>query len=151
MSVSGHNADGTANDARSLVASADRCLAAWAYERLGAAGITVCGEAADLEGAVLLAGELRPDVCLLDVALPGGAMTALHEIRAQAPATRVVMLAASADEPSLLPAVRAGASGCMVGTPGGPAFGRALADVMAGHAALPRTLLARLVATLGPV
>jgi DNA-binding NarL/FixJ family response regulator len=112
--------------------------------------MTVCGQAADLQAAVLLAGELRPDVCLLDVSLSGGALEALHRMRERAPETRVVMLATSPDHPSLLAAVRAGASGCIVGLPGGPALGRALADVMAGHTALPRTLLTRLVATLGP-
>jgi DNA-binding NarL/FixJ family response regulator len=145
-----HIADKEADDVRTLVASADRCLTLWAHERQRAAAMTVCGQAADLEAAVVLAGELRPDVCLLDVALSGGALEALHRMREQAPETRTVMLATSPDDPSLLAAVRAGASGCIVGMPAGSALGRALADVMAGHTALPRTLLTRLVATLGP-
>ena len=135
-------------DVRALVATADSCLAAWACERLRAAGMKVCDEAADLEAATLLAGELQPDVCLLDVALPGGGMAALQSIRERVPNTRVVMLAPSVDDPTLLPAVNAGASGCMVGTPDGAALGRVLADVLSGHVALPRVLLARLVASL---
>ena len=45
---------------------------------------------------------------------------------------------AAADDPALLPAVHAGANGCMIGTPDGPPLARALADVLAGRAALPR-------------
>jgi DNA-binding NarL/FixJ family response regulator len=133
-----------------LVATADGCLAAWASERLRAAGLSVCDEAANLDCAVRLASELLPDVCLLDVALPGGAITALQRIRERTPNTRVVMLAPSVDDPALLPAVQAGASGCLVGTPDGPALGRALADVLSGHTALPRVLLTRLVASFRP-
>lgn len=133
-----------------LVATADDRLAAWACDRLPGAGMTVCDQAEDMNGAVRLARALRPDLCLLDVALPGGAMTALERILARPPATRVVMLAGSPDDPALLSALAAGASGCMVGTPDGPALRRALSDVLAGHAALPRALVGQLVAGLGP-
>ena len=43
---------------QALIATANRRLAEWACERLQAAEITVCEEAADLESAVLLAVEL---------------------------------------------------------------------------------------------
>lgn len=142
---------GPAHRVRALVATADRCLSGWARERLRAAGMSVCDEASDLESAIHLAGEHLPDVCLLDVALPGGAIPALQRIRERAPTTRIVMLAPSVDDPALLPAVYEGVSGCMVGTPDGPALGRALADVLSGHTALPRVLLTRLVAALRPV
>jgi DNA-binding NarL/FixJ family response regulator len=135
---------------RALVATADRRLAASARKRLAAAGVTVCDEAADAEGAVRLAREFRPDLCLLDVTLPGDAMTALHGIRDRAPATRVVMLANAADDPALPAALHAGAGGCIIGTPDGPALERTLGDLLAGHVVLPRALLTRLVADLGP-
>lgn len=145
-----HIADQSGPAVWALVATADGCLAAWASERLRAAGLSVCDEAANLDCAVRLAGELLPDVCLLDVALPGGAIAAVRRIRDAAPATRVMMLARSADDPALLPALRGGASGCMVGTPEGLALGRALADVLAGRTTLPRALVTRLVTALGP-
>jgi DNA-binding NarL/FixJ family response regulator len=145
-----HIADQSDRDVRALVATADGALAAWACERLRAAGLSVCDVAASLDGATRLAGELLPDVCLLDVALPGGAITALQRIIERAPDTRVVMLAPAVDDRALLPALQAGASGCVVGTPDGPAVGRVLADVLSGHTALPRVLLTRLVASLRP-
>lgn len=145
------SAAGHAHDLRALVATADGRLAAWARERLAGAGVTVCDQADDAVRAVGLARELRPDLCLLDVLLPGGALTALQSIGERAPATRVVMLAAAADHPALLPALRAGARGCIIGTPDGLALERTARDVLAGHAALPRALLTRLVAGLDPV
>ena len=145
-----HNGDGPAHEVRVLVATADRCLGAWASDRLRAAGMNVCDEVAGSDDAVLRAGQLGPDVCLLDVALPGGAIAALRRMHDAAPATRVMMLARSADDPALLPALRGGASGCMVGTPEGLALGRALADVLAGRTTLPRALVTRLVTALGP-
>jgi DNA-binding NarL/FixJ family response regulator len=133
-----------------MVAAVDERLLAWARERLPGAGVTVCHEAGDADSAARLAGEFRPDLCLLDVALPGDAMTALRSIRDRTPATRVVLLAATDDDPALLPALRAGASGCVIGTPGNPALRRTLDDVLAGYGAMPRGLLTRLVAVLGP-
>jgi DNA-binding NarL/FixJ family response regulator len=58
------------------------------------------------------------------------------------------MLAATDDDPALLPALRAGASGCIVGTLESCALERTLRDVLAGHAAMPRSLLTRLIAHL---
>src|SRR5688500_12354748 len=122
--------DNPAHEVRALVATADRRLTAWASERLPAAGVIVYDEAEDGEYAVRLVRKARPDLCLLDVSLPGGAIAVLHSIRERAPTTRVLMLAAVADDPSLLPALRAGASGCIVGTPSGPALERTLRDVL---------------------
>jgi two-component system, NarL family, response regulator DevR len=139
---------GHAHDVRALVATADRHIATWAREQLPGAGVSACDEAEDIEGALRLARELQPDLCLLDVALPGDPVTALHSIRELAPTTRVVMLAAADDDPALLPALRAGASGCIIGTLDSSALERTLADVLAGHTAMPRSLLTRLIAHL---
>jgi DNA-binding NarL/FixJ family response regulator len=137
-----------ARDVRALVATADGRLATWARDKLPDAGVSACDEAGDVEGALRLAHELRPDLCLLDAALPGDPVTALNSIRELAPTTRVVMLAAADDDPVLLPALRAGASGCIIGTLDSSALERTLDDVLAGRAAMPRALLTRLVAHL---
>jgi CheY-like chemotaxis protein len=57
-------------------------------------GAEVVGEAADgRECLELLGADVRPDVILLDVNMPGmDGLTALPEIRRRAPGTRVVML-----------------------------------------------------------
>ncbi len=71
----------------------------------------VVGEGSSAEEAVRLAELHRPDVCLLDIAMPGGGLVAAREISASLPATRVVMLTVSEDEDDLLAAMKAGASG----------------------------------------
>jgi len=75
----------------------------------------VVGEAADAESAIERAGELRPDLILLDLSLPGmSGVDALPHLRAAAPEAEVVVLTASGTEASLLGAIRAGAAGYLL-------------------------------------
>ena len=54
---------------------------------------SIVGEAGDGEQAAKLAGELRPDVVLLDLNMPGhDGMEAIEQIRAAAPDTTIVIL-----------------------------------------------------------
>lgn len=73
--------------------------------------IVVVGEGASTTEAVRLVEAHSPDVCLLDIAMPGGGLEAAREITAASPQTRVVMLTVSEDEDDLLAAMKAGASG----------------------------------------
>ncbi|MEU5859708.1 MULTISPECIES: response regulator transcription factor [unclassified Nonomuraea] len=72
--------------------------------------ITVVGEAADGAQAVELAGELAPDVLLLDLKMPVlDGLGALERLTGSA--TRVVVLTSVSDRSDVGPAMRAGASG----------------------------------------
>jgi DNA-binding NarL/FixJ family response regulator len=75
-------------------------------------GFEVVGEAKDGSEAVRLAGDLLPDVAVLDRLMPGHCgLEATWEIRRVSPQTRVIMLSGRADEESVLQAVEAGARG----------------------------------------
>jgi two-component system nitrate/nitrite response regulator NarL len=97
--------------------------------------------------AEAIAGALahRPDVCLLDIYMPGGGIEAAGEIGRALPGTAIVMLTASDSDEDLFAALRAGATGYLPKTTSADRLGQALEGVLAGEAALPRALTARLI------
>lgn len=109
------------------------------------AGLVVCAEAADAAHAVQKALETRPDVCLLDVRMPGGGVAAAWEIAARLPTTKVVMLTVSDQDGDLFRALRAGAVSYLVKDIDLSALPQALLDVAEGKAAIPPELVARMV------
>jgi two-component system nitrate/nitrite response regulator NarL len=78
-------------------------------------GFEVVGEASDgLEG-VKRAKQLKPDVVLLDLHMPGtSGLEAIPLLRDEAPQTQVIMLTVSEDAEDLLDALRAGARGYLL-------------------------------------
>lgn len=88
---------------------------------------------------------VRPQLCLLDVHMPGGGNQAAAEIRAQLPDTQVVMLTVSEADEDLFGALSAGASGYLLKDIDPRRLSHALRGVLAGDAALPRHLTARLI------
>ena len=106
----------------------------------------VTAEVGDAAAAVQEAVRTRPDVCLLDIRMPGGGIAAVWEITARLPATKVVMLTVSRDDDDLFAALRAGASGYLLKDVDPERLPRTLAAVVEGDAAIPGTLVARLVA-----
>lgn len=105
----------------------------------------VVAEAADAAAAIERAVEKRPDVCLLDVNMPGSGVGAAWEISARLPQTKIVMLTVSREDHHLFAALRAGASGYLLKDMDADRLPHALGDVLEGKAALPRDLMARLV------
>jgi DNA-binding NarL/FixJ family response regulator len=74
--------------------------------------LEVVAEAADGVEAVEQALAVRPDLCILDVAMPRmTGLQAAREIRAQMPGASVLMLSMHDDEHYLFEALKAGASG----------------------------------------
>ncbi|HEX2024814.1 MAG TPA: response regulator transcription factor, partial [Actinomycetota bacterium] len=76
------------------------------------AGMTVVGVVHDGDDAIRTAVGKRPDVVLMDVAMPGpDGIAATRRIREELPETRVVMLSAHEEEINVARAIDAGASG----------------------------------------
>ena len=73
--------------------------------------IAVVGEAANGMQAVALAAELRPDVVLLDVSMPGGGIDAATQIARLDDAPKVVMLTVSEQDDDVMRALDAGVLG----------------------------------------
>ncbi len=105
-------------------------------------GFDVVAEAADCDGAVDAVLRERPDVCLMDIIMPGGggiaAASAVAEI---SPATSVVMLTVSDSTDDVLAALRAGAVGYLPKDTSPDRLPAALCGVLKGEAALPRALV----------
>lgn len=108
-------------------------------------GFVVCGEAADAKGAIALAMELQPDIALVDIHMPGSGIAAIDGIATQSPDTAVVVLTVSRNDDDLFDAVRAGALGYLLKDMDPDRLPKALQGVLEGEAALPRTLVARLM------
>jgi DNA-binding NarL/FixJ family response regulator len=104
-------------------------------------GFSVVAEAADCAGAVSAVLRERPDVCLLDVRMPGGGIEAARRLATEAPATSVVMLTVSESTDDLLAALRAGAVGYLPKDTHPGRLPAALCGVLKGEAALPRALV----------
>ncbi|MCW2957022.1 MAG: DNA-binding response regulator, partial [Thermoleophilia bacterium] len=73
--------------------------------------LEVCGEGASAAAAIELDRDLKPDVILLDLSMPGGGLNALHVILEQSPDAKVIVLTASEADEDVLQALRAGARG----------------------------------------
>jgi DNA-binding NarL/FixJ family response regulator len=87
----------------------------------------------------------RPDLCLLDIDMPGGGIAAARKISASLPEAAVVMLTVSTDARDLLDALRAGAVGYLLKDTDPARLPVTLRAVLDGEAALPRTLVRHLV------
>ncbi len=78
-------------------------------------GLTVVGEASSGAAGVAAAGELAPDVVLMDLRMPDGdGVEATGRILAARPRTRVVVLTTYESDRDILRAIEAGASGYLL-------------------------------------
>ncbi len=97
-------------------------------------GFEVVGEAASGLGAVDRALELRPDVVVMDLQMPGlSGIEATRRITKQRPDTAVLVLTYSDEDQSVLDAVLAGAHGYVLKEAGSDNILRAIQDVASGE------------------
>lgn len=106
----------------------------------------VVGEAATGEEAIQLAGELRPDVVLMDLLMPGmGGVAATKMIRTELPDVEVIALTSVLADEAVTGAIRAGAIGYLLKNTEADELRRAIKSAAAGQVHLSPEAAARLV------
>jgi DNA-binding NarL/FixJ family response regulator len=105
----------------------------------------VVAETAEADETVELALTLCPDVCLIEVVLPGGGIKAARELASSLPDSAVVMLTLSTSEQDFFDALRAGVAGYLLKDLDPGRLPHALEGVLAGESAIPRRLMPRLM------
>ena len=98
---------------------------------------TVVGEAASAREALEQVANLKPEVVVMDIRLPGtSGIEACEEIVTKFPGTKVIMLTSYAEDEMLFSAIRAGASGYILKQIGSDDLVKALEAVSRGEALL---------------
>ncbi|WP_329252135.1 response regulator transcription factor [Actinoallomurus sp. NBC_01490] len=109
-------------------------------------GFEVVGEAGDGAEAVRLAEELRPDVILMDLRMPGmDGVTAIAELARRGTAARVLVLTTYDTDSHVLPAIEAGATGYLLKDAPRSELLRAVSAAAHGEAVLSPSVASRLM------
>jgi DNA-binding NarL/FixJ family response regulator len=99
--------------------------------------IEVVGEASDGAEGVARAEELKPDIVLMDVKMPGmDGIDALRKLRELANPARVLIVTSFTEQRTVVPALRAGAAGYVYKDVDPDALAGAIRSVHAGHVVL---------------
>jgi two-component system response regulator DevR len=108
--------------------------------------IEVIGEAGNVERAVEVCAQLKPDVVLLDIRLPDGTgFDACRRILKLSTETRALILTSVADNTLVDEAIRVGAHGYLLKDIDGRGLIRAITDVAAGRSILDPSVTARVI------
>ena len=108
--------------------------------------IEVVGEVGDGADAVDCITELRPDVVLIDVSMPGlSGIEATRRIRALEPGVKVAILTVSERDEDLFAAVRAGATGYLLKEVTIEELPEAVRAVARGHSLVSPSMASRLL------
>jgi DNA-binding NarL/FixJ family response regulator len=115
----------------------------------GEEGLEVVGEAHDGQQALAICRELRPDLVLMDVRMPGmDGLEATKRIKAEMPRTSVVMVTMHENPDYLLEAIRAGAAGYVLKDASGERLLGAVRRTLEGEFPLDEGLAMRLLTRL---
>jgi DNA-binding NarL/FixJ family response regulator len=109
--------------------------------------IEVVGEAADGAQGVARAEELRPDIVLMDVKMPGtDGIEALRQLRQLDNPARVLVVTSFTEQRTVVPALRAGAAGYVYKDVDPDALAGAIRSIHAGHVLLQPEVAGALLA-----
>jgi two-component system response regulator DegU len=112
--------------------------------------IEVVAQAADGDEAVALTKEIRPDVVLMDINMPGlNGLEATQMIKDAAPDTRILVLTIHSDDEYVFQVLQAGASGYVLKDVDPANLAEAIRTVNKGHAYLRSPLLEKVLEEFG--
>jgi DNA-binding NarL/FixJ family response regulator len=125
--------NGTADAARLVVADAHPVVRRAVRMSCDALpGLEVVGEADTGSAVLAVCQQLRPDVAILDIALPDG-LDAIRGLNDRQLVDIVVVLTDRTDGPSVMEALRLGVEGYLVKSSALPTVGRQIRRVLAGE------------------
>lgn len=114
-----------------------------------ATDIEVIGEAADGETAIQMISELKPDVVLMDLLMPGiGGVEAIRQVRVLSPGTRIFVVSSSHEDELVVSSIRAGATGYLVKTSSPDVLIQGIRDLAAGNSVLPPDISSKLISAM---
>jgi DNA-binding NarL/FixJ family response regulator len=113
-------------------------------------GIEVIGEASDGAETIRLVNEMRPDIVLIDIAIPKiDAIQAARRIKADCPQTAVLVLTADDNDHYIVSLLEAGAAGYLLKNVNGTDLINAIHAVHAGEAVLHSAIARKIFNRLG--
>jgi DNA-binding NarL/FixJ family response regulator len=128
-----------------LVADDDIAFRRGIREALEGHGFVVVGEASDAAAAIGAATRLRPDICLIEIALPLEGLNAIGRIAKASPHTLIVVLSNSEAAEDVVTAFTHGASGYLLKGISGDQLAGALRGTYLGEPPVSRSLVPHLV------
>ena len=106
----------------------------------------IVGEAGDGLAALVMARELRPDLILMDISMPGtDGLTAVKAIKHEMPEAIVVMLTVRDEDEVLYEALQSGAQGYLLKTTPSSLLVQLLRGTLQGEAAITPALAGRML------
>jgi two-component system nitrate/nitrite response regulator NarL len=106
----------------------------------------IISEADDGRAAIKKAVELKPDIVLMDIRMPGiNGIEATRRIREALPAAKVVMLTAFEEDKYLFEAIKAGAHGYLLKNVRPDSLFETLRGILLGEAAISRITAAKIL------
>lgn len=109
--------------------------------------IQLVGEASDGQQALTKAGEMDPDVVLMDISMPGmDGLEATKRIKTEHPDIKIVILTIAEEDQNLFEAIKSGAQGYLLKNVEPRELAEMLRGVFRGEAPISRTMASKILA-----